>query len=236
MFKKFIAAAAFALFLFWGVKAEAQNPSYSIQGTTTYTEATTEGRNISAVRNNDLAPLAGTDNEMAPFQVNDLGAVYVAKANRIFETGILDAVGADDATMATGTFGDSFTFDLDGTDATSGTIEQVCFSMNEEGATGVIITEIGSLVFFDADPTVTAADADLTVADSKLVIGIVRLVDADWVPASALNAIQCVNTDIKFHALTALFAVYSVDGATSFNANADSDENLDVNIFYTRAY
>ncbi len=46
-------------------------------GTTTYTEATTKGNVIGVVRNDTLAALAGTDNEIAPLQVNASGALYV---------------------------------------------------------------------------------------------------------------------------------------------------------------
>jgi len=46
-------------------------------GTTTYTEASSFGNAIAAVRNDTLDALADTDNEFAPFQVNDIGALYV---------------------------------------------------------------------------------------------------------------------------------------------------------------
>jgi hypothetical protein len=46
-------------------------------GTDTYTEATSKGLLIGAVRNDTLATLADTDNEIAPLQVNADGALYV---------------------------------------------------------------------------------------------------------------------------------------------------------------
>jgi len=46
-------------------------------GTDTYTEGTSVGTLAGAVRNDALAALAGTDNELAPLQVNALGALYV---------------------------------------------------------------------------------------------------------------------------------------------------------------
>ena len=45
-------------------------------GTNAYLEGTTTGRVAGAVRNNVLAALAGTDNEIAPFQVDTQGALY----------------------------------------------------------------------------------------------------------------------------------------------------------------
>jgi len=46
-------------------------------GTDTYTETTTKGAVVGAVRNDTLAALAGTDNEVAPLQVDASGALYV---------------------------------------------------------------------------------------------------------------------------------------------------------------
>ena len=45
-------------------------------GSTTYTESTSMGRTIAAVRNDTLAALADTNNEFAPLQVNSTGALY----------------------------------------------------------------------------------------------------------------------------------------------------------------
>src|SRR3990167_419312 len=48
-----------------------------VLGTATYTEASSKGNLIGAVRNDTLAALANTDNEIAPLQVNASGALYV---------------------------------------------------------------------------------------------------------------------------------------------------------------
>ncbi len=49
----------------------------AVLGTATYTETSTKGAVIGAVRNDTLAALAGTDNEIAPLQVNASGALYI---------------------------------------------------------------------------------------------------------------------------------------------------------------
>lgn len=49
----------------------------AVLGTATYSEATTSGNVIGVVRNDTLAALADTDNEIAPLQVNASGALYV---------------------------------------------------------------------------------------------------------------------------------------------------------------
>lgn len=48
-----------------------------VLGTATYTETSTSGNVVGAVRNDDLATLANTDNEIAPLQVDSQGALYV---------------------------------------------------------------------------------------------------------------------------------------------------------------
>ena len=46
-------------------------------GTTTYSETSSKGTGMGAVRNDVLAALANTDNEWAPLQVNASGALYI---------------------------------------------------------------------------------------------------------------------------------------------------------------
>jgi len=53
--------------------------STAVLGTDTYSEASTVGTVVGAVRNDDLATLADTDNETAPLQVDENGALYVTQ-------------------------------------------------------------------------------------------------------------------------------------------------------------
>ena len=53
----------------------------AVLGTATYSETSTKGLTVGAVRNDDLAALAGTDNEIAPLQVNASGASYTTEAS-----------------------------------------------------------------------------------------------------------------------------------------------------------
>ena len=66
-------------------------------GTTTYTEETTKGNVVGAVRNDTLATLADTDNEIAPLQVNKSGALYTVE-----ETGQLGAIYESGTTAVSG--------------------------------------------------------------------------------------------------------------------------------------
>jgi hypothetical protein len=86
-----------------------------VLGTATYTETTTSGNVIGVVRNDALAALAGTDNEIAPLQVNASGALYAvlsAGAAVVGEVTIGAATGAagdlakiEDAQHASGDVG-----------------------------------------------------------------------------------------------------------------------------------
>ena len=62
-------------------------------GTTTYSETSTKGLTVGVVRNDTLAALAGTDNEVAPLQVDKTGALYTVE-----ETGQLGAIFEDGTT------------------------------------------------------------------------------------------------------------------------------------------
>ena len=53
----------------------------AVLGTATYSETSTKGSVVGVVRNDTLAPLAGTDNEVAPLQVNAAGALYTSDAS-----------------------------------------------------------------------------------------------------------------------------------------------------------
>lgn len=56
-------------------------------GTTTYTETTTKGLVMGAVRNDVLAALADTDNEIAPLQVAAEGALWTMDAPNLVDSG-----------------------------------------------------------------------------------------------------------------------------------------------------
>jgi len=87
----------------------------AVLGTATYTEATTSGQIVGVVRNDTLATLANTDNEIAPLQVNASGALYTvlsAGAAVVGEVTIGAATGAagdlakiEDAQHASGDVG-----------------------------------------------------------------------------------------------------------------------------------
>ena len=75
----------------------------AVLGTATYTETSTKGAVIGAVRNDTLAALAGTDNEIAPLQVNASGALYIQEGAALDVSAATLTVNAHAVTNA-GTF------------------------------------------------------------------------------------------------------------------------------------
>jgi len=68
----------------------------AVLGTATYSETSTKGSVVGVVRNDTLAPLADTDNEVAPLQVNAAGALYTSDASG--EAGSILVTGTGDVT------------------------------------------------------------------------------------------------------------------------------------------
>lgn len=74
----------------------------AVLGTATYTEATTSGAVIGAVRNDTLAALANTDNEIAPLQVNASGALYIQEGSALDVSGATVTVTATNLDVQSG--------------------------------------------------------------------------------------------------------------------------------------
>ena len=69
-----------------------QQSLLSTLGTTTYTEGSSYGTIVGAIRNDSLATLVNTDNEVAPLQVNASGALYVEAALSSTDNTVLDNI------------------------------------------------------------------------------------------------------------------------------------------------
>lgn len=61
--------------------------SIAVFGDATYTEATTSGTIAGVVRNDVLAPLADTNNEIAPLQVDSLGSLWTTASPNLVDSG-----------------------------------------------------------------------------------------------------------------------------------------------------
>ena len=112
-------------------------------GTTTYSETSSKGTGIGAVRNDVLASLADTDNEWTPLQVNASGALYIDVADggtlEVLVDGIETLLGTidsdtndiktaveliDDAVGTDGSTGPSKVLSVGGTDG-SGNVQEI---------------------------------------------------------------------------------------------------------------
>ncbi len=108
--------------------------------------------------------------------------------------------------------------------AGTGTITQVCLAWTM-GTLNPVQTH--SVFFFDADPAIAENVADLTAAESLLVIGEVAFVAADYPAEFATAETACKATDIKY--VTATHAALHLTGV-----GAGTDEIVKLRLWYRR--
>jgi hypothetical protein len=114
----------------------------------------------------------------------------------------------------------------------SGEFLSLVLTATEHGS-GAVLTPAGTLVLFDTDPNTTSGDTALTSDEWRSAIGSVEIAAADWI--SDANGAHCFKQiAIPFHALTAVYAVWYHEDATSFNDAAGDDEALRCNLWYRR--
>lgn len=157
----------------------------AVLGTATYTEATTSGSIVGAVRNDILAALANTDNEIAPLQVNATGALYVEVDSSALPSGaatsanqladghnvtVDNASGGSAVNVQDG--GNSLTVDNGGT-----------FVVQEDGAALTALQIIDNPVFVDdAAFTLASSSVEMAGATRDDVLSTLTAVEGDAVP------------------------------------------------------
>ena len=161
------------------------------------------------------------------------GDVSVQPFEPIAELGLAELIGVDeqvDQYEYSGSIGAALV------DVMSGEILSVALYSTEDG-TGQIITEDGVLLVMDADPSVSAGDANLAAAEWPTILGKIVVDADDWFEENASSAGAMVYktcTPIPFHELSTLYFVYYHEGATSWNDGAGDDEQLEMNAWYRR--
>lgn len=116
----------------------------------------------------------------------------------------------------------------------SGELLSVVLVSTELG-TGTVLTPAGTLILFDANPTITAGDTALSVAEWQSVIGSVAIAAADWVGGVTQGGAEVFKAiAIPFHALATIYAVWFHTDAAGFNDAAGDDEELHINLWYRR--
>jgi hypothetical protein len=102
-----------------------------------------------------------------------------------------------------------------------------------ESGTGAIMKPAGTLVFLDADPSVTAGDTAMTAAEWKTAIGTVDIEAADWI-SDANGGLVFKQIAVPFHELANIYTVWLHTDATSLNSAAGDDEEMHINVWYRR--
>ena len=147
---------------------------------------------------------------------------------RIFKSGLLSLVAAAES-VAQNKFGASVAMALFPTQ--SGQIRQVSLYATEVGA-GDIEDSAGVLYIFDADPSVSAGDANLTPSAHKMVIGTVDVGAGDWTvdtSGGVASELMCCHP-VYFDEVDALYFAFKNEDANAIGA----DEVLDLYVHYER--
>ena len=162
-------------------------------GTATYTEATTTGSLIGAIRvDTAFTSLADTTNEIAPLQMNSTGFLRTV-GSPIIEVAVLQMIdGSAEGDVTKNEYLASDAISITG----SGRLVKICSISSE-----TIIAESSEILFFDSDPAITAETTDLTFEEAQLVVATIKLAAADYY-IEADSAINCQDLNTAYHAIT----------------------------------
>ena len=194
---------------------EAVTVSDITTGTVSVEQSTHDSLNVNAnaqVGNADVS--ASNPMLAAPFQA-------------MVETGAVELIGVDEQASQYD-WSDGTEIALGGT--YSGEILNVTLILSGS------LSEAGTLVVFDADPSVTLADANLATASWLLAIGKNDVAAGDWFEENSggTGAVAHFATPIAFHGVSSLWVAYYHEGATQWNSLAADNETLDIQIEYRR--
>lgn len=146
------------------------------------------------------------------------------------ELGLTELIGADEQ-VDQDEYGGSVGIAL-GT-GVSGELLHVTLYAKETG-TGAVLTPEGVLYFFDADPSISPGDTEMSAADRESVIGQIPVAAADWESDANGASVSVFNKPVAFHAVSTLYVVWFHTDATSFNDAGGDDEVLEFNGWYRR--
>lgn len=148
-----------------------------VAGTATYAEETTVAKIAGAVRNDTLAALVDTDNEIAPLQVNADGALYVAVSGAVsvtessplsgFATSANQLADGHNVTVDNAAAGSAVniqdggnTITVDGTVATTGTYWQETQPVSVASVPSHEVTNAGTFAIQVTDTSLAVADGN----------------------------------------------------------------------------
>ena len=155
------------------------------------------------------------------------GTITSTPMSALLETGVVEIIGVDEQ-AAQYDWSDGTAVALGGT--YSGEILNVTLILSGS------LSEAGTLIIFDADPSVTLADANLATASWLLSIGKVDVAAGDWFEENAggTGGMAHFAVPIAFHELSSLWVAFYHEGATQWNSLAADNETLDIQIEFRR--
>ncbi len=127
--------------------------------------------------------------------------------------------GSGETQIATTNLGASKAITITG----SGTITKICVIVS----LGTPFAEDMSIIFFDADPSITIEDASLTLAQAQNTQVIISLSGSDFRDNFATVKLNCQATEERFSAIT--HVVFASEGATTYD-----DEDIEIRLWYRR--
>lgn len=159
------------------------------------------------------------------------GTVWVQENEGNTELGLTELIGVNEQVDSTN-YGASVGIALAATE--SGSILTVLLVSKETG-TGAVQTPAGQLIFFDADPEITAnlAAMSAAAADHAKIIGHIEVLVADW-KSDTSGAYAFLITNIPFHSIGTLYATWRMASGSAMNDAAGDDEQLLFNAWYRR--
>ena len=127
--------------------------------------------------------------------------------------------GSGETQIATTNLGASKAYSVPGT----GRLVQICVIVS----LGTPFAENMSIIFFDADPSVTIEDAALTLAASQNITNIISLRGSDFRDNFATTKVNCQTIDEQYVAIT--HVVFVSEGLTTYD-----DEDVEIRVLYMR--
>ena len=148
------------------------------------------------------------------------GQIFGRSTNRITEFAIISLFdGSAETQIATTNLGTEKTLEI----VEPGRLVKMCLVMS----LGSIISEDGSVLFFDADPGITIDASDLTLAQAQTIVAVVSFVAADYLTNFAASSINCQTIDEPFHSISEV--AYHHEGATLLD-----DEDVEMHLWWQK--
>ena len=150
----------------------------------------------------------------------------------IAEAGATELIDKDDAEVAQNEFGKSVAVSLGGT--YSGEVLSWIVVQTELGSGAILSDLAGELWVFDADPGISAGDADITAAEAQTLIGVITVSNSNLYAEGVAGVVFIPDKPMPFHALATLYIAFRSSGATAINSASGDDEEVHINFWYRR--